>query len=97
MAESIDAERAYQLQIVNKVVKQNELVLTAMEWADKLSQKAPIALRMMKIAVNTGANVDLESALTIEATCYDGAFATQDCKEGMAARLENRKPNFIGR
>lgn len=95
--EMIDAERAYQLQIVNKVVDQNELLSTAIEWAEKLAQKAPVALRMMKLAVNTGANVDIESALTIEAACYDGAFATQDCKEGMAARIENRKPNFVGR
>ena len=95
--EIIDAYRAYELQIVNKVVPQGELLSTAKEWAEKLAQKAPVALRMMKLAVNTGSNVDLESALTIEATCYDGAFATKDCKEGMAARLENRKPNFIGK
>ncbi len=95
--EIIDAYRAYELQIVNKVVPQGELLSTAKKWAEKLAQKAPVALRMMKLAVNTGSNVDLESALTIEATCYDGAFATKDCKEGMAARLENRKPNYIGK
>lgn len=95
--EPIDAERAYELQIVNKVVEQNELLSAAKEWALKLTDKAPVALRMMKLAVNTGANVDLESALTIEATSYDGAFATEDAKEGIAARLENRKPNFKGR
>ncbi|MFC3041458.1 enoyl-CoA hydratase/isomerase family protein [Virgibacillus xinjiangensis] len=95
--ETIDAERAYQLQIVNKVVDKEELLSTAIEWAEKLTEKAPVALRMMKLAVNTGANVDLESALTIEATSYDGVFATQDRKEGMAARVENRKPNYEGR
>lgn len=95
--ESIDAERAYQLQIVNQVVDKDKLLSTAQEWAEKLAQKATVALRMMKLAVNTGANVDLESALTIEATCYDGAFATEDRKEGIAARLENRKPKFTGR
>jgi len=95
--EMIDAKRAYELQIVNKVVPQHELLAAAKEWAEKLAEKAPVALRMMKLAVNTGSNVDLESALTIEAACYDGAFATRDCKEGMAARLENRKAHFIGR
>jgi enoyl-CoA hydratase len=95
--EMIDAKRAYELQIINKVVPQGELLSTAKDWAEKLAQKAPVALRMMKLAVNTGSNVDLESALTIEATCYDGAFATKDCKEGMAARLENRKANFVCR
>ncbi len=96
-AEEIDAERAYQLQIVNKVVDQYDVLSAAKEWAEKLAEKAPVALRMMKLAVNTGGNVDLESALTIEATCYDGTFATQDCKEGMAARVQNRKPNFVGK
>jgi len=95
--EPIDAQRAYQLNIVNKVVPQDKLLATAKEWAEKLAQKAPVAIRQMKLAVNTGSNVDLETGLTIEATAYDGAFATQDCREGMAARLENRKPHFIGK
>jgi len=93
----IDAERAYQLQIVNKVVPHNQVLSTAKEWAEELAQKAPVALRMMKAAVQTGSNVDLESALTIEAACYDAAFATQDRREGMAARLENRTANYTGK
>jgi enoyl-CoA hydratase len=93
----IDAEKALQLQIVNKVVGQDKLLSTAKEWAEKLAQKAPVALRMMKMAVNTGSNVDLESGLTVEASCYDGAFATEDCKEAMAAFFEKRKPKFVGR
>ncbi len=93
----MDAERAYQLQIVNKVVGHNEVVSVAKEWAEKLAQKAPVALRMMKLAVNTGSNLDLETALTVEATCYDGAFATQDRKEAMSAFVENKKPHFVGR
>ena len=95
--EFISAERAYQLQIVNKVVAHDQILTAAKEWAEKLAQKAPVALRMMKVAVNTGANVDLESALTIEATSYDGAFATQDRKEAMTAFVEGRKPKYVGR
>jgi enoyl-CoA hydratase len=52
---------------------------------------------MMKMAVNTGSNVDLESGLTVEASCYDGAFATEDRKEAMTAFFEKRKPKFVGR
>lgn len=95
--EFISAERAYQLQIVNKVVAHDQILTAAKEWAEKLAQKAPVALRMMKVAVNTGANVDLESALTIEATSYDGAFATEDRKEAMTAFVEGRKPKYVGR
>lgn len=93
----LDAERAYMLQIVNKVVPQNELLSTTIEWAEELAEKAPIALRMMKLAVNTGASVDLESALTIADISYDVAFSTEDCREGIAARLEDRKPKFHGK
>lgn len=95
--EFIDAERAYELQIVNKVVPHDQILTVAKNWAEKLAQKAPVALRMMKLAVNTGSNVDLESALTIEATSYDGAFATQDRKEAMTAFVEGRKPNYVGK
>ena len=95
--EVMDAKRAYELQIVNKVVTHEELLSTAKEWAEKLAQKAPVALRMMKLAVNTGANLDLETALTVEATCYDGAFATEDRKAAMSAFVENRKVQFVGK
>ena len=95
--EMMDAERAYQLQIVNKVVAHDQILSVAKELAEKLAEKAPVALRMMKLAINTGSNVDLESALTVEATAYDGAFATQDRKEAMAAFFEKRKPKFVGR
>ena len=95
--EVMDAKRAYELQIVNKVVAHEELLSTAKEWAEKLAQKAPVALRMMKLAVNTGSNVDLESALTVEAACYDGAFATEDRKAAMSAFVENRKIQFVGK
>ena len=95
--EMIDAEKALQLQIVNKVVGHDKLLSSTKEWAAKLAQKAPVAIRMMKMAVNTGSNVDLESGLTIEASCYDGAFATEDRKEAMAAFFEKRKPKFVGR
>ncbi|WP_071394347.1 enoyl-CoA hydratase/isomerase family protein [Bacillus tuaregi] len=93
----IDAQRAYELQIVNQIVPHDQVLATAKEWAFELAEKAPVALRMMKAAVNTGSNVDLESALTVEAACYDGAFATEDRREGMAARLENRTPKYIGK
>ena len=95
--EAIDAERAYQLQIVNKVVRQEELLSTAIEWAEKLAQKAPVALRMMKLAVHSGSNVDLETALTIEGTSFDGVFATQDRKDAMTAFVEGRKPDIVGK
>lgn len=95
--EMINAERAQQFQIVNKVVPQDELISSAKEWAEKLASKPPIALRMLKQAVTIGANVDLESGLTLESVCFNNAFVTQDGKEGMQAFIEKRKPVFVGK
>ena len=91
------AERALELQIVNKVVPSEEVLPAAKEWAEKLAQKPQVALRMLKLAVNSGANVDLESGLSIETACFGNAFATEDRKEGLSAFVEKRKPNYVGR
>jgi len=92
-----DAKRALDLQIVNKVVPAEEVVSTAKEWAGRLAQKPAVALQMLKLAVNTGSNVDVESGLIIETTCFGNAFSSEDRKEGMQAFVEKRKPVFSGK
>ncbi|RAK14088.1 enoyl-CoA hydratase [Anoxybacillus vitaminiphilus] len=95
--EMIDAQKALEIHLVNKVVPSEQLLSTAKEWAEKLAQKPVIAMRMLKEAVNTGANVDLESGLTFESACFRNAFATEDRKEGMRSFVEKRKPVFTGK
>ncbi len=95
--EMIDAQRALDIHLVNKVVPSDQLLPTAKEWAGKLAQKPAIAMRMLKEAVNTGANVDLQSGLTVESACFGNAFTTEDRKEGMRAFVEKRKPVFSGK
>ncbi len=92
-----DAERALELQIVNKVVPAKELLAVTKGWAERLAERPQIALRMLKTAVNTGANIDIESGLTLEAACFCNAFVTEDRKEGMQAFVEKRRPNYTGR
>jgi enoyl-CoA hydratase len=95
--EMIDARRALDIHLVNKVVPSDQLLPAAKEWAEKLAQKPAIALRMLKEAVNTGVNVDLQSGLTVESACFGNTFATEDRKEGMRAFAEKRKPVFRGK
>lgn len=95
--EMIDANRALALHIVNKVVPPDEVLDTAKEWARKLAQKPPVAMQMLKTAVNAGSNTDIETGLTIEAACFGNAFSTEDRKEGLNAFVEKRKPAFSGR
>lgn len=95
--EMFNANRALELGIVNKVVPAEELQSVAQEWAAKLAQKPPVALQMVKQAVNTGSNTDIESGLIIEAACFANAFSTEDRKEGLNAFVEKRQPVYSGR
>ncbi|KOS68816.1 enoyl-CoA hydratase [Lysinibacillus contaminans] len=95
--EMFDAVRALDLGIVNKVVPAEEVMPVAKEWASKLAQKPPVALQMVKQAVNAGSNTDIESGLIIEAACFGNAFSTEDRKEGLTAFVEKRKPIYTGR
>lgn len=92
-----DATKAADLQIVNKVVPHDELSEETKNWANKLAQKPPIALQMLKLAVNTGGNTDIETGLTIESTCFGNAFSTEDRAEGLTAFVEKRKPVYVGK
>ena len=93
----IDAERALELHLVNKVVPADELLPAAKEWARKLAEKPPIALRVLKEAINAGSNTDLETGLTLETACFGNAFVTEDRKEGLQAFMEKRTPVYQGK
>src|SRR5699024_4970425 len=73
-----DADRAFDLNIVNKVVAQESILDEAKKWANKLAGKPPVALQMLKTAVNAGSSTDLETGLTIENTCFGNDFKTED-------------------
>ncbi|MFK9118739.1 enoyl-CoA hydratase-related protein [Peribacillus castrilensis] len=93
----IDAQRALDLHLVNKLVTAGEVLETAKEWAGNLAKKPPVALQMVKTAVNAGGNTDLESGLIIESVCFGNAFSTEDRKEGLKAFVEKREPIYSGR
>jgi enoyl-CoA hydratase len=93
----IDAQRALDLHIVNKLVAAGDVLETAKEWAGNLAKKPPVALQMVKTAVNAGGNTDLESGLIIESVCFGNAFSTEDRKEGLKAFIEKREPIYSGR
>ncbi|MBU1343195.1 MAG: enoyl-CoA hydratase/isomerase family protein [Proteobacteria bacterium] len=93
--ESIDAKEALRIGLVNKVVPTASLMDAAGAMAAKCSLKPAFALKMTKMAVNDGMNMDLYSALKYETRCFEWLFATHDQKEGMAAFIEKRIPKFI--
>ncbi|MBA7646703.1 Short-chain-enoyl-CoA hydratase [subsurface metagenome] len=95
--DTIDAQTAVDIGLVNKVVPNGKLMDEAKALAQKLLDKGAVALRLAKTAINTGANMVLSSALDFEADCFATCFSTEDQKEGMSAFLEKRKPQFKGR
>lgn len=94
LGDMIDAAKAEELGIVNWVVPAEALMDEARKIAGKLSTKPAVAIRMAKEAINTGINLDINSALTLEIQNFVTAFASEDRKEGLAAFVEKRKPNY---
>lgn len=93
----IDANEAYRIGLVNKVVPAGEAVNGAKEMVNIFCERGPLSIAWMKKAVNTGMNLDLESALDLEASLSAQAFGTRDKEEGMRAFLEKRTAKFEGR
>lgn len=93
-ADIINAEEAYRMGLVNKIVSADELLNTAKELAEKIMARAQAAVQLCKAAVNTGMDTDLESGIAYEAEVFGLCFASADQKEGMSAFIGKRKPNF---
>lgn len=94
LGDIIDAPTAEKLGLVHRVVPAASLMEEARKLAAKLASKPAVAMKMAKEAINTGINLDINSALTLEIQNFITAFASADCKEGISAFMEKRKPNF---
>jgi enoyl-CoA hydratase len=93
----INAQRAYEIGLANKVIPPENLMEEARKFAVKLTKLPPFAMKMAKDAINYGYDLSLDNANKLEIACIVQCFSTQDQKEGMKAFLEKRKPNFIGK
>jgi 2-(1,2-epoxy-1,2-dihydrophenyl)acetyl-CoA isomerase len=94
--ELIDAQRAAELGIVNRIYPAEALMDEARALAAKISENAPIALGLAKSALNKSASMSLSEALDNEAQGQGFLWATADAKEGIAAFMEKRPPKFTG-
>jgi len=95
-AEPIDADEAYRIGLVSKVVSAEELLSEVNEWAKRIINCGPIALRYAKEAVNKGMDFTLEQGLRLEADLYFLIQTTEDRMEGIRAFREKRLPQFKG-
>lgn len=94
MGKLIDAQEAYRIGLVNKVVPQAELMATAREWAEAICKAAPLAVRAAKEAMLRGSAMTIEEGLRLENALVTSVLATEDFDEGTTAFVEKRKPNY---
>ncbi|CAG0899785.1 unnamed protein product [Cyprideis torosa] len=99
-ARVFNGEDAFRLGIVNHVVEQNDTGSAAYEkcldLATEMLPNGPVALRMAKLAINKGREVDLMSGLSFEEACYAQIIPTKDRREGLEAFREKRPPKYKG-
>jgi enoyl-CoA hydratase/carnithine racemase len=93
----ITASEAHELGIVNRVAPADGWLDSALELADVVSRRPPLAVRFGKQAVLAADETALSAGLAQERRLFEIAMATEDRVEGMKAFLEKRKPEFRGR
>lgn len=96
-AEKISADRCLALGLVNMVVPNSEVVSKAIVWARSIAERAPIAMNLTKRAFRAAAQSGLRNAMALEAMLQKTAIASEDCREGVMALMQKRKPEFKGR
>lgn len=93
-ANIINAEEAKLIGLVNHVYEPELLMEEARKMATEIASKGQLAVRYAKEAINSGLQTDIKTAMEIERSLFGLCFATEDQKEGMAAFLEKRTPEF---
>lgn len=94
MGKPIDAQEAYRIGLVNKVVPPAEVMTVAREWAEAICQAGPLAVRAAKEAMVRGAGMTLEEGLRVENALFAYLLGTEDFAEGKMAFQEKSKPAF---
>jgi enoyl-CoA hydratase/3-hydroxyacyl-CoA dehydrogenase len=92
--EPISAEEGYEYGLVNRLVPDHELFDTALAWARKFAEQAPLALESIKRASH---QADLDDGIAAEKEAFAHVFASEDAREGIGAFVQKRKPQFKGR
>jgi enoyl-CoA hydratase len=96
-ADAVDAEEAYRLGLVNRVIAGQELFSRARDLAQKISNNAPLAIKYSLEALINGSEMPLDDGLFLEATLFGLCCATEDMREGTRAFLAKRPALFQGR
>jgi enoyl-CoA hydratase/3-hydroxyacyl-CoA dehydrogenase len=93
VGDPIGADEAYDFGLVNRVVPDHELLDTALAWARRLAEQAPLAMAAIKDCSGKG---DLDEGIEAEKAAFGAVFASADAREGIGAFLGKRKPHWTG-
>ena len=91
---NISAGRAYEIGLVNKVVKKDDLISNCNEIAQAIIRNSPNAINESIALINTSSNIDLKSGLEIEAKRFSDLFETDETSEGLTAFVQKRPPKY---
>ena len=97
MGKQMDAQEAYRIGLINKVVPLKQLMPAALEWAEIICQAGPLQVRAVKEAMIRGYDMTLDEGLRLEAEMLNRVRGTEDYMEGARAFVEKRKPNWRAR
>ncbi|MFN8507319.1 MAG: enoyl-CoA hydratase-related protein [Dehalococcoidia bacterium] len=95
--EQMDAETAFRLGLISHIVPREELMDRALQIANLICERGPLAVKTAKEAILRGQDMPLDHGLAYEDVLLSRLMTTDDAKEGPKAFAEKRKPEYHGR
>ena len=96
VGELISAQRAEQIGLVNAVADDGQALAVAIDMAQRIAQRGPVAVREAKHLIERARDLDLDAGLAAELDASDRVFASEDMREGARAFFAKRPPEFPG-
>jgi enoyl-CoA hydratase/carnithine racemase len=91
------AREAFDMGLVSEIAPDAEVEMRALAMAQQIADLSPLAIQQAKESILRGLDASLETGLALETKAIQILFSSQDQKEGMAAFIEKRKPQFQGK